>query len=96
MTLLIWMSSTLDVQATEVTDTISRAEWIHELVKVFDMTIEDGLMPDDYYGDISDSEYYNDILLAVNFGVIDLEAGEDFHPDDPVTREFAAQTLNTC
>ncbi|MBQ4058347.1 MAG: leucine-rich repeat protein [Lachnospiraceae bacterium] len=94
--LFLWMTYTLNVKATEVETTVSRAEWIHELVTIFNMKVEDGLMPDDYYGDISDSEYYNDILLAINFGVIDLEAGEDFRPDAPVTREFAAQTLNAC
>ena len=92
--LMLTCISALNVTAAGTT--ITRAEWIHNLVSTFDMTVEDGLMPDDYYGDIADSEYYNDILLAVNFGVIDLEAGEEFHPDDAVTREFAAQTLNAC
>lgn len=87
---------TITVSAASTGSTVSRAEWIHDLVTTFDMTIEDGLMPDDYYTDITESEYYNDILLAVNFGVIDLEAGEQFCPDDPVTREFAVQTLNAC
>lgn len=84
------------VNAAENASAVSREEWIHSLVTTFDMKVEDGLMPDDYYTDIADSKYYNDILLAINFGVIDLEAGERFQPDAPVTREFAAQTLNAC
>ncbi len=77
-------------------DTITRGQWMNTLVTTFDMTIEDGIIPDDYYGDITGHEYYDDILIAINFGVVDLEPGEDFRPDDPVTREFAAQTLNYC
>ena len=77
-------------------DTVTRGEWMSILVDTFDMVIEDGVVPDDYYGDISESEYYEDILIAMNFGVIELEAGEDFEPDGVVTREFAAQTLNYC
>ncbi len=78
--------------------TVTRAEWISNLVDTFSMTVENGaIMPDNYFGDISpDMECYNDILLAVEFGVIDLEAGEDFNPNSPATREFAAQTLNFC
>ena len=54
-------------------------------------------MPDNYFNDItSDMDCYKDILLAVEFGVIDLEAGQSFRPYDPATREFAAQTLNYC
>ena len=54
-------------------------------------------MPDNYFSDIADSDsYYRDILLAVEFGVIDLEAGEAFEPNEPAAREFAAQTLNSA
>ena len=82
----------------QAADSISREEWIHTLVDTFQMKIEGELVPDDYYKDVSESTvtYYRDILTAVNFGVIDLEAGEEFKPKDPVTREFAAQTLNFC
>lgn len=34
-------------------------------------------------------------MVACEFGMIDLEAGEEFRPEDAVTREFAAQTMNT-
>lgn len=33
-------------------------------------------------------------MVACEFGMIDLEAGEEFRPEDAVTREFAAQTMN--
>ncbi len=77
-------------------ETTTRAEWISDIVRTFSMYVEDdAYLPDNYFGDITeDTEYYYDILLAVEFGVIDLEAGEDFYPENPVTREFAAQTLN--
>ncbi len=62
------------------------------------MTVEDDTaMPDNYFSDITESDsYYRDILLALEFGVIDLEAGEEFKPTDTATREFAARTLNSC
>ena len=78
--------------------TVTRGEWITKLVNTFNMTVEDdSTMPDNYFSDItSDMTCYRDILLAVEFGVIDLDAGEAFEPDKPTTREFAAQTLNYC
>ena len=62
------------------------------------MTVEDeSSMPDNYFSDITSADsYYRDILLAVEFGVIHIDAGESFRPSDAVTREFAAQTLNSC
>lgn len=77
---------------------LTRAEWITQLVAAFEMTVEDeGNMPDNYFSDITeDDSYYRDILLAVEFGVIDLEAGEAFEPSEPATREFAARSLNAC
>ena len=35
-------------------------------------------------------------MVAVKYGLIPLEAGENFRPEDPLTREFAVQTLNSC
>ena len=77
---------------------VSRGEWISQLVSTFNMTVDDAsTMPDNYYSDMTmESPYYNDVLLAVEFGVIDLDAGLPFRPDDPATREFAAHTLNFC
>ncbi len=82
----------------QAADTVSREEWVSLLKETFQMKIEDGLMPDDYYTDVTQSgtSYYEDIMTAVNFGVIDLEAGEEFRPKETATREFAAQTLNFC
>ena len=78
--------------------TVTRAEWIEQLVDALSMTVEsDDNMPDNYFSDISeDDSYYRDILVAVEFGVIDLEEGEDFEPTKSATREFAAQTLNSA
>ncbi len=77
--------------------TITRVQWLHELTSIFGMTVEADNYPDNYYSDIdSSSEYYHDVMLATEFGLIDVEAGEQFKPDEPVSREFAAHTLNLC
>ena len=77
---------------------VTRGEWISKLVGAFSMSVQsEADMPDNYFSDVTaDMANYRDILLAVEFGVIDLEAGEAFEPDKPATREFAAQTLNFC
>ena len=77
--------------------TITRAQWIQSLVKTFDMTVEEAHAPDNYFSDLTGEEaYYRDILVAVQFGVIDIPVGEAFAPEGAATREFAAQTLNQC
>jgi len=92
----------LSVHATNSNDTnssvgITRAQWIQALVDTFDMTVEGENYPDNYYTDISEEDsFYRDVLVAVEFGVIQLEVGSEFRPNDPATREFAAQTLNFC
>ena len=79
------------------TGDVSRAEWISALVETFSMTVEADNYPDNYYSDISDTDsFYRDIMVALEFGVIDLEAGEAFHPNDAATREFAVNTLYYC
>ena len=79
------------------TDTVTRIAWVQKLVAAFDMTVEDDNYPDNYYTDIdSTTAYYRDLMVAVEFGVIDLEAGLPFEPEEPATREFAAHTLNYC
>ena len=76
---------------------ITRAEWLHNLVVVFDMTVEEESLPDNYFSDLTEEhEYYSDIILAVEFGVVNVEAGGELRPDDYVTRDFAASTLNFC
>ena len=74
---------------------VTRAEWIQSVVKTFSMTVEEDNYPDNYYTDLTGEEgYYRDILVAVEFGLIDQLPGTDFRPEDPATREFAAHTLN--
>ena len=64
---------------------------------VLDMTVEEAHAPDNYFTDLTGEEsYYRDILVAVQFGVVDIPAGEAFYPENAATREFAAQTLNSC
>ena len=76
---------------------VSRIEWVQQLVETFDMTVEEDNYPDNYYSDMDESSSgYRDLLVAVEFGVIDLEAGSAFEPEQPATREFAAHTLNYC
>ena len=76
-------------------DEISRIDWVQELVTLFDLTVDEDNYPDNYYSDIStDDSFYRDVMVACEFGMIDLEAGEEFRPEDAVTREFAAQTMN--
>ena len=75
--------------------TVSRVEWLHELTQIFNMTVAKDNYPDNYYSDIdASSEYYYDVMLATEFGMVEVETGEQFRPDDPATREFAAHTLN--
>ena len=77
--------------------TITRAEWLHDLTVMFDMTVEKDNMPDDYFSDVTSTHtYYKDIMMAAEFGVIDIEAGQKVKPDEAATREFAAHTLNYC
>ena len=76
-------------------DEISRIDWVQELVTLFDLTVDGDNYPDNYYSDIStDDSFYRDVMVACEFGMIDLRAGEEFRPEDAVTREFAAQTMN--
>ncbi len=76
---------------------VTRMQWISLLVSTFSMTVDADNYPDNYYSDISASdEGYRDLMVAVEFGVVDLEAGEPFRPDDPATRDFAASTLYFC
>lgn len=79
-------------------DTVTRAEWLSALVETFEMTVDDdSMMPDNYFSDLDpESDYYKDFLLAVQFGLVDVEAGDPVYPEEPTTREFAASTLNFC
>lgn len=93
----ITKSKTSEPIATGSSDYITRVKWLHSLTETFNMTVEENNYPDNYYSDISSSDsYYRDVMVAVEFGVIDLEAGEAFYPNDYTTRDFAASTLNFC
>ena len=95
---LIMVCSLLPLNVMAETETtISRAEWLHKLVEAFSMTVDDETAPDNYFSDIASTDaYYRDVLIAEEFGVIDIPAGSEFRPDDNTTREFAAATLNYC
>ncbi len=76
---------------------ITRAEWLYDLAYIFDMTVDENSLPDNYFSDLTEEhKYYDDILKTVQFGVVDIAAGEALYPDNAVTREFAASTLNFC
>ena len=99
LTVLAIQSSVLVFAAndTDNENKVTRAEWLSDLVSTFEMTVEDENYPDNYFSDLdSSSKYYYDILVAVQFGVVDAEAGDPIYPENPVTREFAASTLNYC
>ena len=84
-------------QKSDSKNIVTRAEWLSDLVDTFEMTVEDDNYPDNYFSDLqSSSEYYYKILVAVQFGVVNVEAGDPIYPDKPTTREFAASTLNFC
>lgn len=76
---------------------VSRIEWLEALVDIFEMTVTEDNYPDNYYSDVdSSSEHYHTIMLATEFGLVDVEAGDALCPNEPATREFAAHTLNFC
>ncbi len=76
---------------------VSRVEWLTDLTETFSISVAEDNYPDNYFSDIdSSSEYYYVVMLATEFGLVDVEAGEPFRPDDPATREFTAHTLNFC
>ena len=94
---VLMIASLLPATALAADEAVTRIAWVQKLVKTFDMTVEADNYPDNYYSDIdSSASYYKDLMIAVEFGVIDLEAGSAFEPDKPATREFAAHTLNFC
>lgn len=76
---------------------VSRAQWVHKIVETFDVTIEQAVYPEEYFTDISeDDPYYEDFVLALEFGIIDEPLGGEVRPMDAATRDFAAHTLNYC
>ncbi len=76
---------------------VSRVDWLCDLIDLFGMTVEEDNYPDNYFSDIDATyEKYYEIMVATEFGLIDTEPGEAMEPEAPVTREFAAFTLNNC
>ena len=73
---------------------MTRGAWMRELVNLFGLTLNEDEYPDVYFPDIEESEYFNDIMVATKYGFVDVEAGDNFEPDAPLTRENAAWTLN--
>lgn len=85
----------LDLRVSAEESTYTRAEWISKLVQVLNITTEKDEYPDNYFGDLEESsEYYGSFMTAVNYGLIDLNAGENIDPEGNATREFAVHTLN--
>ena len=85
------------VESKNEGNTVTRAEWLHNLAEIFEMTVEDENYPDNYFSDVDSShEYYYDILLAVQFGLVNAEAGDPIYPNKPTNRAFASETLNYC
>ena len=85
------------IEIKAATTTVTRAQWIHSLVDMTGMKVEDNQLPDNYYNDVNKkTEYYDDIMKATAYGVIDTVAGKDFKPEEKVSREFVAHTLNFC
>ena len=60
-------------------DEISRIDWVQELVTLFDLTVDEDNYPDNYYSDIStDDSFYRDVMVACEFGMIDLPSFQMF------------------
>ena len=91
------LAGAMTVNVKAQTGEVSRIEWLKQLTGAFNMSVEEKNYPDNYYADISsDYENYYTVMLATEFGLVDVEAGDNFRPDDAATREFAAHTMNVC
>ena len=78
----------LKVQAASLSqkemDEVTRIEWLKALTETFEMTVEEDNYPDNYYSDMdSSSENYYEVMLATEFGLVDVEAGDPLRPDEP-------------
>ena len=102
--MLLVLGMAFSVQAADSTDLvygqngkITRAQWLHDVVTVFELTVDEENLPDQYYQDMTeDAQYYQDMMSAVEFGIINIPSGESIYPEKNATREFAADTLNHC
>ncbi|MEE1158253.1 MAG: hypothetical protein UHS51_02420, partial [Atopobiaceae bacterium] len=94
--LLVWPIAAY-AEGLEGTPEVTRAQWIHELVGTFDVRVEDESYPEEYFSDVSENApYYEDLVKAVEFGIIDVPAGGAVRANDAAERDFAAHTLNFC
>ena len=91
------LAGAMTVNVKAQTGDVSRIEWLKQLTGAFNMSVEEKNYPDNYYVDISsDYKDYYTVMLATEFGLVDVEAGDNFRPDDAATREFVAHTMNVC
>ena len=94
---LVLCLGVIPAQAMAEGNEVTRVEWIQTLVDTCSMEVEEEACPDNYFSDISNKdEFYRDIIVAVEFGLIDTEPGLAFEPHAPATREFVAHTLNAA
>ena len=95
--ILVLCLGVIPAQAMAAGTEVSRVEWIQTLVDVCSMEVEEEACPDNYFSDMSiEDEFYRDVIVAVEFGLIDTEPGLAFEPHAPATREFVAHTLNAA
>lgn len=74
---------------------ISRIQWMNTLIETFGLSVDASNYPDNYYSDLdSSSEQYRNVMIATEFGLVDVEAGDDIELDEAATREYAAFSLN--
>ena len=93
---LMFFAAPASVFAEGDGDTVTRAEWMSALEMAFELEEDNIVLPSDtYFSDLDEtSEYYDDFILALRYGLINVEEGAAVRPDDPATREFAATTTN--
>ena len=76
---------------------ITRLQWWKMLIDAFHMSVDADNYPDNYFSDLDCNDpNYRDIMVATEFGLVDVEAGDEVGADKVATREFAAHTLNLC
>lgn len=75
-------------------DAYTRGQWLQELEQAFGLTAGEDEYPDVYYPDIEGSKFFDAVMIAVTHGLSDVEPGDPFDPEGPLTRDWAAHTLN--
>ena len=69
-------------EANEVTEStegipeeiaVTRAQWLQLLVSTFEYSIDSDVVLDNYFPDLSaEAEYYDDVMIAVYYGLVDV------------------------